>query len=169
MQIQIIKFINKYQNEVKSMVFDGLNDTAKNHNNNVKLAIKNYLKRSLNEDLGSIYAHYNDNGIFYVALNEEGEVVGSLGAEYVDGNKFRLKRLSVKIGFRNSGIAKKLLYKVEKWVLDKNGNELILGTSEIQEKANLSLIEGLIDYQKKQGRSGLIENITLEKFFIYLI
>jgi len=41
---RIIKFINKYQNEVKSMVFNGLIDTSKNHNNNVKLAIKNYLK-----------------------------------------------------------------------------------------------------------------------------
>ena len=135
MNIKIIKFINKYQNEVKSMVFNGLMDTAKNYNSNVKLAIKNYLNRSLNEDLGSIYAHYNNNGVFYVALNEEDEVVGSLGAEYVDGNKFRLKRLSVKIGFRNNGIAKKLLHKVEKWVLEKNGTELILGTSEIQEKA----------------------------------
>ena len=135
MNIKINKFINKYQNEVKSMVFNGLMDTAKNHNSNVKLAIKNYLNRSLNEDLGSIYAHYNNNGVFYVALNEEDEVVGSLGAEYVDGNKFRLKRLSVKIGFRNNGIAKKLLHKVEKWVLDKNGTELILGTSEIQKKA----------------------------------
>ena len=135
MNIKIIKFINKYQNEVKSMVFNGLMDTAKNHNSNVKLAIKNYLNRSLNEDLGSIYTHYNNNGVFYVALNEEDEVVGSLGAEYVDGNKFRLKRLSVKIGFRNNGIAKKLLHKVEKWVLEKNGTELILGTSEIQEKA----------------------------------
>ena len=126
-----------FNNDLYPMVDrnNGLMDTAKNHNSNVKLAIKNYLNRSLNEDLGSIYAHYNNNGVFYVALNEEGEVVGSLGAEYVDGNKFRLKRLSVKIGFRNNGIAKKLLHKVEKWVLDKNGTELILGTSEIQEKA----------------------------------
>ena len=135
MKIKITKFIKEYQNEVQSMVFDGLNDTANNHNNNVKLAIKNYLNRSLNEDLGSIFSHFNDKGIFYVAINEKGEVVGSLGAEYVDGNKFRLKRLSVKIGYRNNGIAKELLKKVEKWVLDNNGNELILGTSEIQEKA----------------------------------
>tara|TARA_B100000700_G_scaffold325497_1_gene434406 strand:- start:1692 stop:2195 length:504 start_codon:yes stop_codon:yes gene_type:complete len=135
MKIKIKKFIKAYQNEVKSIVFDGLNDTAKNHDKNVKLAIKNYLNRSLNEDLGSIYTHYNDKGIFYVAINEKGEVVGSLGAEYVDGNKFRLKRLSVKIGYRNSGIAKKLLKEVEKWVKGQNGNELILGTSEIQKKA----------------------------------
>ena len=63
MNIKIIKFINKYQ-MIKSMVFNGLLDTAKNHNSNVKLAIKNYLNRSLNEDLGSIYAHYNNNGVF---------------------------------------------------------------------------------------------------------
>ena len=50
MKIKITKFIKEYQNEVQSMVFDGLNDTAKNHDNNVKLAIKNYLNRSLNED-----------------------------------------------------------------------------------------------------------------------
>ena len=48
MKIKITKFIKEYQNEVQSMVFDGLNDTANNHNNNVKLAIKNYLNRSLN-------------------------------------------------------------------------------------------------------------------------
>ena len=57
MKIKITKFIKEYQNEVQSMVFDGLNDTAKNHDNNVKLAIKNYLNRSLNEDLGSIFSH----------------------------------------------------------------------------------------------------------------
>jgi len=135
MKIKITKFIKEYQNEVQSMVFDGLNDTAKNHDSNVKLAIKNYLNRSLKEDLGSIFSHYNAKGIFYVAINEKSEVVGSLGAEYVDGNKFRLKRLSVKIGYRNSGIAKELLKKVEKWVKCKNGNQLILGTSEIQNKA----------------------------------
>ena len=50
-------------------------------------------------------------------------------------NNAAKNKLSVKIGFRNNGIAKKLLNKVEKWVLDNKGNELILGTSEIQEKA----------------------------------
>ncbi len=36
--------------------------------------------------------------------------------------------------------------------------------SKIQKKANISLIEGLMEYQKKQGWSGLIENTTLENF-----
>ena len=135
MEIKIKKFKHSYQKEVESMVFNGLNDTAKKYDNNVKAAIKNYLKRSLTEDLGSIYSHYNDKGIFYIALNESGEVVGSLGAEYINKNKSRLKRLSVKKSYRNIGIAKKLLKKVEDWAKNNNVNELVLGTSEIQEKA----------------------------------
>ena len=52
MEIQIKKFIKKYQKQVELMVFEGLIDTSKDHNQIVKDAIKNYLDRSLNEDLG---------------------------------------------------------------------------------------------------------------------
>ena len=63
-------------------------------------------------------------------------------------------------------IRKELFKKYGKEKLYSEG--LIIKTaldSEIQEKANLSLVEGLIDYQKKQGWNGLIENTTLENFF----
>ena len=63
-------------------------------------------------------------------------------------------------------IRKELFKKYGKEKLYSEG--LIIKTaldSEIQEKANQSLIEGLIDYQKKQGWNGLIENTTLENFF----
>ena len=62
-------------------------------------------------------------------------------------------------------IRKELFKKYGKEKLYSDG--LIIKTaldSEIQEKANLSLLEGLMDYQKKQGWSGLIENTTLENF-----
>ncbi len=62
-------------------------------------------------------------------------------------------------------IRKELFKKYGKEKLYSEG--LIIKTaldSEIQEKANLSLIEGLINYQKKQGWSGLIENTTFENF-----
>ncbi len=62
-------------------------------------------------------------------------------------------------------IRKKLFKKYGKEKLYSEG--LIIKTaldSEIQKKANLSLIEGLIDYQKNQGWNGLIENTTLENF-----
>ena len=136
MDIQIKKFIKKYQNQVEVMVFEGLIDTAKGHNQIVKDAIQNYLDRSLNEDLGDIENNYMNDGIFFVALDMgTNRVVGSLGAQYVDGSEYRLKRLSVKIGYRGKGIAKNLLKNIENWVLENNGNSLILGTSEIQRNA----------------------------------
>ena len=136
MGIQIKKFIKKYQNQVEVMVFEGLIDTAKGHNQIVKDAIQNYLDRSLNEDLGDIENNYMNDGIFFVALDMgTNRVVGSLGAQYVDGSEYRLKRLSVKIGYRGKGIAKNLLKNIENWVLENKGNRLILGTSEIQRNA----------------------------------
>ena len=136
MGIQIKKFIKKYQNQVEVMVFEGLIDTANGHNQIVKDAIQNYLDRSLNEDLGDIENNYMNDGIFFVALDMgTNKVVGSLGAQYVDGSEYRLKRLSVKNGHRGKGIAKNLLKNIENWVVENNGNSLILGTSEIQRNA----------------------------------
>ena len=136
MEIQIKKFIKKYQKQVELMVFEGLIDTSKDHNQIVKDAIKNYLDRSLNEDLGDIEKNYMNDGIFLVALDMgTNKVVGSLGAEYIDGSEYRLKRLSVKITHRGKRIAKNLLKNIESWVLESNGSSLILGTSEIQKNA----------------------------------
>jgi len=62
-------------------------------------------------------------------------------------------------------IRKKLFKKFDKGTLYSDG--LIIKTtldSEIQKNANLSLIEGLIEYEKKLGWNGLIENTTLENF-----
>ena len=63
-------------------------------------------------------------------------------------------------------IRKELFNKYGKEKLYSEG--LIIKTaldSNIQQSANLSLIEGLIEYEKKQGWNGLIENTTLQEFF----
>ncbi|MDC3075146.1 PBP1A family penicillin-binding protein [Pelagibacteraceae bacterium] len=62
-------------------------------------------------------------------------------------------------------IRKKLYKKFGREKLYSEG--LIIKTaldSTIQKSANLSLIEGLIDYEKRQGWHGLIENTNLENF-----
>ena len=62
-------------------------------------------------------------------------------------------------------IRKKLFKKFDKGTLYSDG--LIIKTtldSEIQKNANLSLIEGLIEYEKRLGWNGLIDNTTLENF-----
>ncbi len=62
---------------------------------------------------------------------------------------------------------------IRKELFNKYGKEnlysegLIIKTSldsSIQKSANLSLVEGLIEYEKKQGWNGPIENTTLDKF-----
>ena len=62
-------------------------------------------------------------------------------------------------------IRKELYKKYGKDKLYSDG--LIIKTaldSEIQKSANLSLIEGLIEYEKRQGWHGLIENTTFDNF-----
>ena len=62
-------------------------------------------------------------------------------------------------------IRKELFKKFGKQKLYSDG--LIIKTaldSEIQKNANLSLIEGLIEYEKRQGWDGIIENTNLENF-----
>ena len=62
-------------------------------------------------------------------------------------------------------IRKELFNKYGKEKLYSEG--LIIKTaldSTIQQSANLSLIEGLIEYEKKQGWNGLIENTNLQEF-----
>ena len=63
-------------------------------------------------------------------------------------------------------IRKELYSKFGKEKLYSDG--LIIKTaldSEIQKNANLSLIEGLVEYEKKQGWHGLIENTNFDNFF----
>ncbi len=63
-------------------------------------------------------------------------------------------------------IRKELFSKFGKEKLYSEG--LIIKTaldSNIQKNANLSLIEGLLEYEKRQGWNGLIENTTIDNFF----
>ena len=64
-------------------------------------------------------------------------------------------------------IRKELFNKFGKEKLYSEG--LIIKTaldSNIQKSANLSLIEGLLEYEKRQGWDGLIENTTFDNFLL---
>ncbi len=121
--------------------------------------------------------NYNPKKNYFKALERRNWVIDRMYAnkfiEY-DALNYKNKALEVyervDIEFSDADyyyeeIRKELFKKYGKDKLYSEG--LIIKTaidSEIQEKANLSLIEGLIDYQKKQGWVGLIENTTLENF-----
>ncbi|MBM01123.1 MAG: hypothetical protein CL762_00150 [Chloroflexi bacterium] len=130
-----IRIFNKEdQLDVQNMVVNGLIYTAKDRPDNVKTGISAYINRSIEEDLGNIYDHYFPTGVFFVAMSCS-NVIASLGAEKESHSTFRLKRLSVKMDYRNQGIAGELLNNVEKWTHERGATKLILGTSEVQKDA----------------------------------
>lgn len=130
-----IRIFNKEdQLDVQKMVVNGLTYTAKDRTDNVKNGIAAYLERSIKEDLGNIYEHYFPSGIFFVAISDT-NIVGCLGAQKEGTSTFRLKRLSVKMHYRNQGIARELLNNVEIWSRERKATKLILGTSEVQKDA----------------------------------
>ena len=87
---------------------------------------------------------------------------------------FFIKILITKYKNKNRNKNKCSFKEIRKELFNKFGKEklysdgLIIKTaldSEIQKNANLSLIEGLIEYEKKQGWHGLIENTNFDNFF----
>ncbi len=121
--------------------------------------------------------NYNPKKNYFKALERRNWVIDRMSANKfieTDDLDFKNKPLEVykrvdkefsDADYYYEEIRKELFKKYGKEKLYSEG--LIIKTaldSEIQEKANLSLIEGLIEYQKKQGWTGLIENTTLENF-----
>ncbi len=121
--------------------------------------------------------NYNPKKNYFKALERRNWVIDRMSANKfieTDDLDFKNKPLEVykrvdtefsDADYYYEEIRKELFKKYGKEKLYSEG--LIIKTaldSEIQEKANLSLIEGLIEYQKKQGWNGLIENTTLENF-----
>ena len=121
--------------------------------------------------------NYNPKKNYFKALERRNWVIDRMYAnKFIEKDDLNYKDKLLEVYKRNDikfsdadyyyeEIRKELFKKYGKEKLYSEG--LIIKTaldSEIQEKANLSLIEGLIDYQKKQGWSGIIENTTLENF-----
>ena len=78
------------------------------------LEAKNALGRipRLNEDLLDIVANYISTGnMFWIAVDDNDRVIGSIGTKIVSKNEMWLKRLYVKSTMKMQGIGKKLYKK----------------------------------------------------------
>ena len=155
-------FDNQDQAHVQDMVIAGLLATAEDRSGSVRDGISAYLERSLSEDLGNIYDHYFTDGIFFVAISD-GRIVGCLGAEKDNDFIYRLKRLSVKKGYRNQGIAKGLLDNIEIWTQSRGASKLILGTSEVQKDALIFWKKSGFQVVESEVVESGIEVFSLEK------
>jgi len=102
-----------------------------------KDAIKGRAPR-LNEDLLDVQRHYFDKGdIFYIALSDEGRVIGMLGTDTVSPTDMRLKRLYVRPDMKRRGIGGALLASVEKFARQKGVKTLHTRFSEDYKEAPL--------------------------------
>ena len=121
--------------------------------------------------------NYNPKSNYIKAIDRRNWVIDRMYANgFINKNALEYKnkpidvyeRLDIKFSdadYFYEEIRKELFKKFGKEKLYSDG--LIIKTaldSNIQKKANLSLIEGLIEYEKKQGWNGLIENTNLENF-----
>ena len=74
----------------------------------------------LREDLLDIQKHYFDKGdTFWLAINEEGRVIGMLGTNTISATDMWLKRLYIKPCMKRKGIASALLATAEDYAKAK--------------------------------------------------
>ncbi len=121
--------------------------------------------------------NYNPNSNYVKAVDRRNWVIDRMYAnKFIDKEDLDYKNQPLEVynradiefsdaDYYYEEIRKELFKKYGKEKLYSEG--LIIKTaldSSIQQSANLSLVEGLIEYEKKQGWNGLIENTTLDEF-----
>ena len=121
--------------------------------------------------------NYNPQSNYKKAMDRRNWVIDRMYAnKFIKDKDLKYKNLPLEVYKRDYNdfsdadyfyeeIRKELFQKYGKQQLYSEG--LIIKTAldtSIQESANLSLIDGLIEYEKKIGWNGLIENTTLNKF-----
>lgn len=110
--MKIIKFENKYRDDMIFMVLEA----------------KNALGRvlGLNSDLLDIQGNYFDKSdMFWIALDEDDRVIGSVGfSTNENGRDVTLHRLFVKYNLKHHGIGTALLHTAEKYIKE-SGREAI--------------------------------------------
>ena len=104
--MRIIMYEEKYRDDLIFMILEA----------------KNALGRipRLNEDLLDVVGNYIKTGnMFWIAVDDNDRVIGSIGTKIVSSNEMWLKRLYVKSAMKRQGIGKKLYKKAEEFAIQK--------------------------------------------------
>lgn len=143
--MKIIKFENKYRDDLIFMILEA----------------KDALGRipGLNEDLLDIQKNYFDKGdMFWVALDENDRVIGSVGFNTDDMNGAALHRLFIKCNLKHLGIGTALLKTAEEYI-KQTGRETIyvnLGQGdEWFESRNFYKKHGYVEYKPNKMKKHL--------------
>ncbi len=145
--MNIIKFENKYRDDLIFMILEA----------------KNALGRipGLNEDLLNIQKNYFDKGdMFWIAVDENDRVIGSVGFNTDDMNGTILHRLFVKCNLKHRGIGTALLKMAEEYI-KQIGKETVyvnLGQGdEWYESRNFYTKHGYVEFKPNKMKKGLSE------------
>lgn len=129
--INIVKYEDKYKEKIIEFL--------------IRVAIgefgytewENYFKTK------SFEPYENNQGEFLIALNSQGDIIGTCGALKKTDATIKLNSFYILSEYRDKGIGKKLYDKVMEYIVEKNYKEIILCTFE---KFNIA-----IEFYKKRG------------------
>jgi len=116
----------------------------------------------LNEDLLDIEKNYFASGnMFWVALDENDRVVGSIGTNIISSNEMWLKRLFIKPTLKRGGIGSALLKVAENFALD-NGISVIHTrfSDDFTEAARFYPAKGFVESERSDGLHHFIKKLT---------
>jgi len=115
----------------------------------------------LNEDLLNIQKNYFDNNdMFWIALDKNKRVVGMVGTKTVSPTDMWLKRLYVKPMFKKMGIGSALLATVERYAVEKGVNNVHTRfIDDYIEASHFYTDKGFVEVEQSDGLRHFIKNI----------
>ena len=118
MNYKIIEYKNEYKYDIRNLISSIYKD---------EFEITIGEDEILNEDL---YKYIKEGGSFLIAIDEDGNLLGTIGGRIVNDETLEVKRMYVKKEYRGCGIAQELLNTLERFAEDNGFKYLVLGTYE---------------------------------------
>ncbi|MBV8048212.1 MAG: GNAT family N-acetyltransferase [Paludibacterium sp.] len=118
-RFNIIPAVNTYIDQIKALHVAGLMESGSFS-----------LEPGLDADLDDVEANYfAKGGVYLLAVDPAGKVVGMGALRYIDGRQFEIKRMRVAAEYRRCGIAAELLRRLLSVACERGGEAVVLDTS----------------------------------------
>ena len=129
--VTIVKYEDKYKDEIIQFLID------------VAIGEFGYTEWENYFKTKSFEPYKNNEGEFFIALNEQNKIIGTCGALKKTDTTIKLNSFYILSEYRDKGNRKKLYDKVMEYIVEKNYKEIILCTFEKFNRA--------IEFYKKRG------------------
>ena len=123
MEYKIIEYKNEYKYDIRDLI-------SRIYRDEFEITVGE--DEILNEDL---YKYIKEGGIVLLAVDENNNLLGTIGGRIVNDETLEVKRMYVKKEYRGYGIAQELLNNLEDFAGENGFKYLVLGTYERMERA----------------------------------